>query len=757
MPKHNVDNAFNRSLGRVGMEHGTAVFSRDTGICNFSASSGDSSGFFSSSDNNSIAESLFSSSNSSSSSRSYVDNSFNRSLGRVGLPHGTAVHSRSSGMSSRASDDDSFMSLFFGQSSRHEPPERAEESQGSRYMSAYASNTHEPPEESERSQSGSKRYVDNSFNRSLGRVGLEHGSAVHSKSEDSSSGSKKYVDNSLNQSLGRVGLEHGTAIHHKSENKSSDSKCYVDNSLNRSLGRVGLEHGTAVHHKSEDSSSGSKTYVDNAMNRSLGRVGKEHGSAVNYRKDKSSGSDATITSQIAALALNEQRVYKDNSLNRKLGRVGKQLGSERYNPHPRAHSFYVDNDYNRRYDRVGKPLGSVPIPVHEKRYRDNPLNRELGRVGLPWGACKGKQRNELLIKLMGLNFDNELPDELVTQYEQADAAKEFIDQYLAIVNREKHIQKMLEAGEQMEWNAHEHTSKNLAHKYKGNIIKCQELIFRHEIGHGSFGKVFLAEWSEGEIVAVKVLKEKSLSKRKQAEFEKEIILYCSLEHDNIVMFLGACNELPHLAIVMEYMELSLHEAIHIKQVDFSEEDRIYIMKDIVQGLDYLHNNDIAHCDLKPGNVLLNNIPGADTADSQMRVIAKLTDFGLSLLKSESDPTASNIKTVKNIGTPRYSAPEVLRGESLTVVQMMKADIYSIGLVVLELLLDGSPFEGLNLLQLRKEVGVRGSKPIMENGSILKESIKHFTDSCFSFEPKLRPSIDSCRSYVQKQKEVYKKD
>ncbi|KAH9490130.1 hypothetical protein Btru_042437 [Bulinus truncatus] len=448
-------------------------------------------------------------------------------------------------------------------------------------------------------------------------------------------------------------------------------------------------------------------------------------------------------------ASSKQRVYKDNRLNRKLGRAGKPFGSMRYNPQPTAHAFYVDNNYNRRYNRVGKPLGSVPIPLEEKVYRDTPLNRELGRVGLPWGTCKGKKQKELLKKLKEMNLESDFSDDMFSKYEHDASAQNIIVQFLEMTNRKNILRKHLEEGLKTAWDPHQHTSKLMAEKYKGNVIKCQDLDFKQQIGHGSFGKVYMAYWNEGEVLAIKVLKN-SGTELIQNDFAKEILVYSQIEHINIVHFIGACNELPHLAIVMEYMDMSLKDAI--QQADFLEEEKITIMRDIANGLEYLHSKGIAHCDLKPGNVLLNNIPGAEATDPQMPVIAKLTDFGLSLLKTE--PGASSSEKVKNVGTPRYSAPEVLRGVLLNVDQMMKADIYSLGLTLLGLLLEIDPFEELNRSELKKKVGEQGLKPRMNNEHIIEDKLKIFLDKCYSFHSKDRPIAKSCSVFFKRCKKLY---
>ncbi|XP_055872689.1 uncharacterized protein LOC106052698 isoform X4 [Biomphalaria glabrata] len=743
MPKHYVDNAFNRSLGRVGMEHGTAVYSRSSG----SFSSGLGSSMSSSSDNNygsysgsssnysnglsfhvenpsdcytdsfrqqttSSRHSDLGSSVSSSGSKTYVDNAYNRSLGRVGLEHGTAVHHR----------DDSRTG----------------------------------------SSSSSRMYADNALNRNLDRVGLELGTAVHHKESSSTSGSSKtYVDNAVNRSLGRVGLEHGTAVQHKeNQSSSSSSKTYVDNAVNRSLGRVGLEHGTAVQHKKDTSSSSgssSHTYVDNAANRKLGRVGLEHGTAVQHKADKSQGSSSSLAAKFDGLSIVEPRRYKDNNLNRKLGRVGKPLGAVRYNPRPIAHTVYVDNDYNRRYNRVGKPLGSVPIPIEDRMYKDTTLNRELGRVGLPWGKGKNKPYAELLNKLRNLNYDDEIPDDIVQFYDQDSDALEAIEAFMAIKEREENVRLWLEEECETTWDAHQHTSKQVIENYKGVVINCSDLIFRNKLGNGNFGKVFLAEWVEGQLVAVKVLKNQSVSKRRLRDFEREILLYCELDHENIVQFLGACTEIPHLAIVMEYMDISLYEALHIKEVDISLDGRSSIMRDVARGLSYLHSKGIAHCDLKSHNVLLNNVPGQNTTDTRFPMIAKLTDFGLSFMKSDSESSSSLSDAVKNIGTPKYSAPEVLRGELLNADAMMKADVYSLGLTIVEILLEEIPFEGLNLTQLQKQVGEKGLKPKVERGNILIPEVKSMLIRCCNRDPDQRPTARELSAFCERYPNVYKKE
>jgi len=114
-----------------------------------------------------------------------------------------------------------------------------------------------------------------------------------------------------------------------------------------------------------------------------------------------------------------------------------------------------------------------------------------------------------------------------------------------------------------------------------------------------------------------------------------------------------------------------------------------------------HEPKIAHCDVKSENVLL------DVKDN-----AKLGDFGLSALKNTTESSRSTVAgVVPGQGTPRYSAPEVLRGEILNKIdQLFQADVYSLGIVVFEVVTEEEPFEGLSVKQLEAKVGRGDLRP-----------------------------------------------
>ena len=278
--------------------------------------------------------------------------------------------------------------------------------------------------------------------------------------------------------------------------------------------------------------------------------------------------------------------------------------------------------------------------------------------------------------------------------------------------------------------------KSLASDYDGEKINFQEIELGEKIGQGGFGDVYSATWRNIN-VAVKKLRVQRVSKRRLQEFTAEVLKFCQLDHPNIVKFIGACVVTPNLAIVMEYMQTNLFDALHLDDaVDFSDEARWSILRQTTFGLSYLHEKKMAHCDLKSQNVLLNDV-------TDENVVAKITDFGLSMVKNDAETSQSQgpEEMARNVGTPRYSAPEVLRGELLSVKAMMQADIYSLALIIYEVMIEGEPFYNMNYAQLRKQVGDGGRTPDIPDDVTLDGDLEKVMKACWHFDPHKRPDVE----------------
>lgn len=619
----------------------------------------------------------------------------------------------------------------------------------------------------------SKTYVNNSMNRSLGRVGMAHGSMPVSRSgggggssysggggssyggggSSYSSGSsygggntKTYVDNSSNRSLGRVGMPHGSMPVSRSSGSGnyssgdSSSKTYVDNASNRSLGRVGMPLGSMVvsrsgssNNSSQASSSGTKSYVDNSYNRSIGRVGLEHGTAVvsgkspmSYRENVFNDSGIGASFHGSPSPSSAAKVYKDNPFNRRLGRVGLPHGTAVHSRNSSSQASpatkkYVDNALNRSKGRVGKPLGSMPIS------RRSTITSGASDIYRNYMRNPGRE-----IDFSRMEIDEE------QQYEACDVALSLIHRMEEVMRWQKETSTTREP----------HTSDRVLQNYRGTKIDFNDIEIMQKIGSGGFGDVHFAKW-KGTVVAAKKLRVQRVSKRRLKEFTDEIFLLCELEHPNIVKFIGASVVTPNLCIVMEYMQMSLFDALHIKDdVEFSESEKIEIIQHTALGLEYLHDENIAHCDMKSQNVLLDYVAGET-------LVAKITDFGLSMMKNETETsTSAGGDYVRNIGTPRYSSPENLRGEYLHLRDLMMSDMYSYSLIVFEVCCEEEPFYNLNYPQLRKQVGELGLTPEIPPDVSLHSNVLSLLNKCWDREPRRRPNAKRFAEYALQFDAIY---
>lgn len=207
--------------------------------------------------------------------------------------------------------------------------------------------------------------------------------------------------------------------------------------------------------------------------------------------------------------------------------------------------------------------------------------------------------------------------------------------------------------------------------------------FKDKIGEGGCGGVYKGMLSDGQIVAVKVLKE---TKGDGEGFINEIACISRTSHVNIVNLLGFCFEGPKRALIYEFMPNgSLEKFIRNgspsqTNCQLGWETLYKIAVGIARGLEYLHrgcNTRILHFDIKPHNILL-------TED----FCPKISDFGLAKLCTKKDSIISMLGTK---GTPGYIAPEVFCRTFGGVSH--KSDVYSYGMMVLDMVGGREEFGG----------------------------------------------------------------
>ncbi|RKP13854.1 kinase-like domain-containing protein, partial [Piptocephalis cylindrospora] len=248
-----------------------------------------------------------------------------------------------------------------------------------------------------------------------------------------------------------------------------------------------------------------------------------------------------------------------------------------------------------------------------------------------------------------------------------------------------------------------------------NIISHYQL--GESIGKGQYGTVYKAfNLETGEVVAVKRM---NIDAQEEDEIEslmKEVELLKHLSHPNIVRYEGFVKCEGHLNIILEYMENgSLLTTLRAFGV-LSERLAASYVLGILEGLIYLHDREVVHCDLKAANLLT-------TKDGNV----KLSDFGVSL----------NLKLTVDIGamvagTPNWMAPEVIELKGASTA----SDIWSLGCTVMELVTGRPPYDGLLAMTTLFRIVEDEGPPIPEG---LSPDLMEFLTVCFLKDPTQRPT------------------
>nr|XP_043639496.1 putative receptor protein kinase ZmPK1 [Erigeron canadensis] len=196
--------------------------------------------------------------------------------------------------------------------------------------------------------------------------------------------------------------------------------------------------------------------------------------------------------------------------------------------------------------------------------------------------------------------------------------------------------------------------------------------FKDEIGRGGGGIVYKGTLPDHRVVAIKVLHE---AIQGEDEFFAEMGPIGRINHKNLIETYGYCAEGKHRILVYEYMENgSLAENLGYDKLDWPM--MLQIATGVAKGLAYLHEEClewVLHCDVKPHNILLD-----------VDYNPKVADFGLSKLFHQG--VTENSKFSKIRGTRGYMAPEWVFNLPIT----SKVDVYSYGMVVLEMITGRSP-------------------------------------------------------------------
>ncbi|KAH8508161.1 hypothetical protein H0E87_010329 [Populus deltoides] len=256
-------------------------------------------------------------------------------------------------------------------------------------------------------------------------------------------------------------------------------------------------------------------------------------------------------------------------------------------------------------------------------------------------------------------------------------------------------------------------------------IDTSQLKVENKVASGSYGDLYRGTYCSQE-VAIKVLKPERVSAEMLREFSQEVYIMRKVRHKNVVQLIGACTRSPNLCIVTEFMAKgSLYNFLHKQKGVFKLPSLIKVAIDVSKGMNYLHQNNIIHRDLKTANLLMDE-----------NEVVKVADFGVARVQ-----TQSGVMTAET-GTYRWMAPEVIEHKPYDY----KADVFSFGIVMWELLTGELPYSYLTPLQAAVGVVQKGLRPTIPKHTYPK--LAELLERCWQRDPTQRPNFSQIIDILQ---------
>ncbi|XP_022087157.1 atrial natriuretic peptide receptor 1-like isoform X6 [Acanthaster planci] len=250
---------------------------------------------------------------------------------------------------------------------------------------------------------------------------------------------------------------------------------------------------------------------------------------------------------------------------------------------------------------------------------------------------------------------------------------------------------------------------------------------------------------KGNIIAIKKVN------RLRVELTRNVLIdfkhMRDISHDHVTKFIGACIDPPNISVMTEYCPKgSLQDILENDSIELDEMFKYSLLYDIVKGMYYLHNSVIqTHGNLKSSNCVVDN-----------RFVVKITDFGLHSFREpdhafEPDEDDSFQYYQKRL----WSAPELLRLPEMPLGGTQKADVYSFGIIVQEVIYRESVFYVANVDLSPKEIihkVKQGNKPTFRptlDRSTCPDEICSLCNRCWAEEPTDRPDFSQLRIIMRK--------
>ncbi|KAI5596645.1 hypothetical protein POPTR_002G015400v4 [Populus trichocarpa] len=256
-------------------------------------------------------------------------------------------------------------------------------------------------------------------------------------------------------------------------------------------------------------------------------------------------------------------------------------------------------------------------------------------------------------------------------------------------------------------------------------IDAHRLLFERKIATGSSGDLYKGTFCSQD-VAIKVLRGEHLDDKLQSEFVQEVSIMRKVRHKNVVQFIGSCTRPPSLCIVTEFMSGgSMYDFLHKQKGSLNLQSLLRVAIDVSKGMHCLNQNHIIHRDLKSANILMDE-----------NGVVKVADFGVARVQDQT-----GVMTAET-GTYRWMAPEVIEHKPYD----HKADVFSFGIVLWELLTGKLPYEQLSPLQAAVGVVQQGLRPSIPSHSHPK--LVGLLKRCWQRDPFLRPEFSEILELLQ---------
>lgn len=256
------------------------------------------------------------------------------------------------------------------------------------------------------------------------------------------------------------------------------------------------------------------------------------------------------------------------------------------------------------------------------------------------------------------------------------------------------------------------------------LSRGQKVNERYEIiktiGEGGMANVYLAnDTILDRKVAIKVLRgDLSNDEKFIRRFKREALSVSNLSHPNIVEVYDVGEEEGNYYIVMEYIEGKTLKQLLQKRGTLTLTEVIDIMSQLTDGLSHAHEAYIIHRDIKPQNIMIED-----------NGLVKITDFGIAMALNSTQLTQTN----SVMGSVHYLPPEQANGKGSTV----KSDIYSLGILMYELLTGSVPFKGDNAVEIALKHMKEKLPSIRKQNPTIPQSIENIVLKATAKNPKNR--------------------